>query len=171
MNDLDKILRKVTQDGILELVGDSISIQDTSLRILYQNVIHKKLLGEHLGDYCYKAYKNEIDACEDCPLVNTFKDGQIHTAQRKVIINNKPKYFETTSSPLKNSDGKIIAGIEVVRDITERNKMADEIKNKVKELEKFYDMAIGREIKMKQLKDEIKNLKSNLSKHMADSKK
>ena len=35
----------------------------------------------------------------------------------------------------------------------------DELKNRVKELEEFYDMAVGRELKMKELKEEIERFR------------
>ena len=38
----------------------------------------------------------------------------------------------------------------------------EELKQKVQDLEKFYDMAVGRELKMKELKKEINKLKVEL---------
>ncbi len=39
----------------------------------------------------------------------------------------------------------------------------EQLKIKIKDLEKFYDMAVGRELRMKELKKEIKRLNSALS--------
>jgi hypothetical protein len=50
------------------------------------------------------------------------------------------------------------------RDITERKKAREEIENKVFELERFYEMSVGRELKMKELKKEIKRLNTELLK-------
>ena len=44
-------------------------------------------------------------------------------------------------------------------------KSEKELKNRVKELEEFYDIAIGRELRMKDLKEEIEGLKKELEKH------
>ena len=57
------------------------------------------------------------------------------------------------------------ARVTAIRDITERKKMEEELKGKVEELEKFYDIAIDRELRMKELKEEIKRLKSELSQY------
>jgi PAS domain S-box-containing protein len=51
-----------------------------------------------------------------------------------------------------------------VRDITERKKMEQEIQKRVKELEDFYDMAVGREVRMKQLKEQMEGLKEEMEK-------
>jgi riboflavin biosynthesis pyrimidine reductase len=50
--------------------------------------------------------------------------------------------------------------VTTCEDISGRKKMENEIKTRVAELEKFYRMSVGREVKMKELKKEIKRLKS-----------
>jgi PAS domain S-box-containing protein len=50
----------------------------------------------------------------------------------------------------------------VVVDITERKQTERELKERVEELEKFYAMAVGRELRMKELKKEIEQLKEAL---------
>jgi CO dehydrogenase/acetyl-CoA synthase gamma subunit (corrinoid Fe-S protein) len=47
-------------------------------------------------------------------------------------------------------------------DITDQRKSEQEIRKKVKELEDFYQMAVGRELRMVALKEEIENLKKEL---------
>ncbi|MDQ7786777.1 MAG: PAS domain S-box protein [Thermodesulfovibrionales bacterium] len=51
------------------------------------------------------------------------------------------------------------------RDITDRKKSEKEIKQRVKELEEFYALAVGRELRMKQLKNEIEKLTEKLEKY------
>jgi hypothetical protein len=41
----------------------------------------------------------------------------------------------------------------------------DELKKRVKELEDFYNMSVGRELKMIELKNEIESLKEELAKY------
>lgn len=66
---------------------------------------------------------------------------------------------------LVEDDSQVVGNIAVIRDITKRKKMEDEIKQRVNELESFYQMAVTRELKMKSLKEEIARLKSELSKY------
>jgi len=68
-------------------------------------------------------------------------------------------------APLLSIDGKFQGTIAMFFDITERKKMEEEIKNKVKELEDFYRMAVGRETRMIELKEEIEKLKKELEKY------
>jgi PAS domain S-box-containing protein len=60
----------------------------------------------------------------------------------------------------------------IFEDITERKKIEEkllrsekELKKRVKELEEFYDMAVGRELRMKELKEENKALKEELEQY------
>lgn len=107
-------------EAILAAIGDGISIQNTNFKILYQNQIHKNLVGDHIGEYCYAAYRQTNKICNECPVALSFKSGKIHTVERRVAAEKRTIYLEVTASPLKDSAGKLIAGIEVVRDITER---------------------------------------------------
>ncbi|MBM4137637.1 MAG: PAS domain S-box protein, partial [Nitrospira sp.] len=75
-------------------------------------------------------------------------------------------YWEAASiSPVRNEEGIITHFIKVAEDITNKKKMEDEIKKRVKELEEFYQLAIGRELRMIELKNEIEELKGELSKY------
>jgi len=119
---------RAKSESIIETIGDAISIQDTNFRILYQNQVHKNLTGDHIGDYCYIAYKRSDHICEGCPVDMSFRNGDIHTKETSTTIDGEVSYVEITTSPLKDKTGKIIAGIEVVRDITRRKRMEKELK-------------------------------------------
>lgn len=66
-------------------------------------------------------------------------------------------------APLFDENGNFSGTIATFLDITERRKAEEEIQKRIKDLENFYDMAIGRELRMKELKDQIKALKQELS--------
>ena len=110
---------------ILDTIGESISIQDRTLRIIYQNKFNKDSMGNHVGQLCYKAYPKEIRVCDECPITLTFRDSKVHTVQKELHTNKERRHVEISSSPLKNSKGKTVAAIEVVRDITQR-KLAEQ---------------------------------------------
>ena len=61
--------------------------------------------------------------------------------------------------------GKTFAYAGSQRDISKRKHIEEELIERVEELEAFYEMAVGRELKMKELKDEIAKLKSELSRY------
>jgi signal transduction histidine kinase/ActR/RegA family two-component response regulator len=119
---------KSKSNAIIAAIGDGISIQDTNLLILYQNDKHKQMAGNHVGEFCYQAYEHNDEPCEGCPLVASFNDGKVHKAERTGPPTDKGQlYVEITASPLIDQDGHIYGGIEVVRDITARKKMTEEV--------------------------------------------
>ncbi len=65
------------------------------------------------------------------------------------------------SDIVTNEDGEPIGIVTTCEDITDRKHMEKEIKLRVSDLEKFYEMSIGREVRMKELKKEIKRLKAD----------
>jgi len=50
----------------------------------------------------------------------------------------------------------------IIRDITERKKMEEELQKKMHDLERFNKLAVGRELKMIELKKRIKELEARL---------
>jgi len=117
-------------ESILAAMGDGVIIQDTSYRITYQNEINKKIFGDHKGEFCYQVYEGIDHVCEWCPIEKTFRDGKIHTVLREVATPDGTRYYNLTASPLRDASGEIVAGIKVVREVTDRElarqQLADE---------------------------------------------
>ncbi|MEW6714132.1 MAG: PAS domain S-box protein [Nitrospirota bacterium] len=124
MPDKDKTTKQIVMDwvsqGVFDALGDAVSIQDTDFKVLYQTQSHKKMIGEHIGEYCYKAYQRKDNLCGNCHLAMSFKDGKVHKMEQVRDTDAGIFYYEIISSPLKDNAGKIIAGMEVVKDISKR---------------------------------------------------
>lgn len=127
---------KARSDAILESFGDGISIQDLDLHVIYQNAKHREMMGEHRGEYCYSAYQNRPEICPGCHVAESFRDGQIHrreTASEHAVKGHID--VEVVSTPLRDNEGNIFAGIEAVRDITERKRTEETIRRISADLE------------------------------------
>ncbi|MEK6652154.1 MAG: PAS domain S-box protein [Nitrospirota bacterium] len=129
-------------EAILAAIGDGISIQAVNYRILYQNQIHKDMVGDHVGEFCYTAYRQREDICEECPIAMSFKDGRIHKVERNLISDKGILHIAVTASPLRNSKGEIIAGIEVTKDITKRKTAEASLKESERKYRDLVDNAL-----------------------------
>lgn len=158
-------------DTIMDAMADYISIQDLDMRIVYENKAMKELMGAHEGEYCYTVYERRDKICEGCPIQGAYKTGKITTALRTGITKEgTPFRFENTGSVLRDEKGKVVAGIEVVRMVEEKEKALDELRAKATKLEEFKKMATERELEMVGLKKkveenvkEIERLKARLA--------
>lgn len=115
--------------AVLESLGDSISIQDPELKIIYQNPRHMQMMGDHRGEFCYQAYHKRESVCPDCHLLKSFSEGR--TTRRMTSNSNTLRggvvHVEIIASPIRDENGTIVAGVEVVRDVTERRLMDEKL--------------------------------------------
>lgn len=87
------------------------------------------------------------------------------------------QWFYINKRPILDKNGKFIHSVITATNITELKdaqlRLIDseiELKNRVEELEKFYQMAIGRELRMRELKEENPRLTAELSKYKKEVK-
>jgi two-component system cell cycle response regulator len=118
--DSSQVLMKDTLENVsvLDFLADPISIQDRNFRILYQNHSHKSMTGNNVGKFCYRAVHGRNQPFRRCPLSMCFEDGNSHTFEQTRTTDNRTTYYEITVSPLRNNKDRIVAGIEVVRNIS-----------------------------------------------------
>ncbi len=119
---------KNKSEAIVSALGDGISIQDRDFRVLYQNERHREIVdGNHVGEFCYMAYQGNEEVCPGCPVAESFADGKVHISERSRMTGQGRIYAEVSASPLRGSAGEIIAGIELVRNITDRKKAEQDL--------------------------------------------
>jgi two-component system, NarL family, sensor histidine kinase UhpB len=109
--------------SILQSMGDGVSILDTDFRVVYQNPAHRAIVGDHASEYCFNGFEGRDEFCEVCPVKGAFADGVIHTVEKVIYPDGIEKFVEITASSFRASTGEIIAGIEIVRDVTRRKQM------------------------------------------------
>jgi PAS domain S-box-containing protein len=87
---------------------------------------------------------------------------------RVISPNGEICWQQWTNRAIFDKQGNFIEFQSVGSDITERKRMEEELRKRIEDLEKFYDMAVSRELKMKEMKNEIESLKVELSKYKKD---
>jgi len=122
-------------DNIMNSMGDGLSIQDKSMRIVYQNKFMVDNFGSHVGDYCYRVYENRDTICEGCPIVEAYRTGQVtRTLRVGTTKDGKQFRFENIASVLRDGRGKIVAGMELVRLVEDRERALDELRTATERL-------------------------------------
>ncbi len=139
-SDATKLLKAKSDvlENILASMGDGLSIQDLDLFIVYQNQFMIDNFGSHVGEYCYKIYENRDEPCVDCPIIEAYSTGKTCKALRVGLTNDGEKFrFENIATILRNDEGKIIAGVEVVRLVEERERALEKLEGSLKKLDQL----------------------------------
>ena len=122
---------------VFDCLGDAISIQDVNFSIVYQNKAMHEMMGSHVGMQCYTAYRGRQEVCPQCPIAMSFEDGSSHTVLVSGEVDDTgTRFVEINASPLKDCEGRIIAGLEICRDVTDRMRTEKELEAAKKRLEK-----------------------------------
>ena len=108
-------------DIILESISDGVFTVDHEWRIMSFNRAAEKITGilrqEAIGRHCWEVFRSNM--CEgDCALRRTMAEGTSLTNTSTYIINRDKKRIPITVSTalLKDSDGKVLGGVETFRD-------------------------------------------------------
>ena len=111
---------------------------------------------------------NEFLPCDEALLKKSASKPNVE------VKTDKGRWLYLSFCPIKDEKGSFIHSIVISTDITDLKntqqrlmESEDELKGRVKDLERFYEMAVGRELKMKDLKKEV----SKLTELLAEDKK
>ncbi|MEW6586300.1 MAG: PAS domain S-box protein [Nitrospirota bacterium] len=157
---------------ILNAAGEGILGLDTEGKHTFVNPSAAKMFGyeveELTGQPSHKIWHHtKKDGSPypetECPVYAALKDGLTHRLSDEVFWRKDGSSFPVSyvSTPIVENGG-LVGAVVTFRDITEHKQAEKEIKKRVKELQEFYDMAVSREIRMKELKETIKEMKEEI---------
>lgn len=138
----DEIKSFTNFEGVLNSIDDDIAIIDRDFKVLFENSSCIKIHGNNLGKKCYQTYANMDSACPDCPSTIVFNNGKKATSEHTSYDSKGiAHHVEIVASPLKNTNGEVLASLEIVRDLTkrkeaeiEREKLINELQNAESEI-------------------------------------
>ena len=106
------------------------------LDIIWINQPIRDLWGDVIGKKCYKEYKGLDEPCPDCTAEKVFSEGKSTVSERTSILPDGSRIqIFTTSSPVRDANGNIVAVVETIKDITERKKLEKQLKEYSENLE------------------------------------
>ena len=122
--------------AILAGIGDLITVQNKDLDIIWVNQPIIDLYGDVIGKKCYEVYKGSTEPCSDCYIETVLNEGKMLLAERPIVMpDGKLRHNLLSSSPVRDEAGNIVAMLEIVKDITERKQLEEDLKRKTVELE------------------------------------
>ncbi|MBL7996404.1 response regulator [bacterium] len=126
--------------SVLDGITDFISVQDASFNIRNYNKSTADVFFteeypaskgfEHTveGVKCYERYFGRESACEHCPALTTVEFSQAYASE----ISNGGRYFQISTFPVLNESKRTEYFIEIIKDITERKDLEQQLVESVK---------------------------------------
>jgi two-component system, NtrC family, sensor kinase len=110
-------------EAFFNSIGDGLTILDRNHNIVFVNQIQKAMFpGSALtGEKCYHAYYRKDKACKDCPAIRTIS--QQTNLRGEIFVKSgehSGRFYEWTTSPIRDARGQVCEVILLMRDVTER---------------------------------------------------
>jgi PAS domain S-box-containing protein len=97
---------------------------------------------------------------EEAPPLRALTGEEVKNLEEVVLIPSRQelRHRQVNASPVRDANGNIIGAISVVRDITDRKRAEEAIKQQLKEMQEWHEVSLGREERIIELKNEINSL-------------
>jgi PAS domain S-box-containing protein len=130
--------------ALLQSVTDCVIAVNRNYQIIMANDLFINKLGGHSEGFCYKAWKNRDDKCDDCLVEKSFRDGLVHQNEEAIVLKDgRIAQMLIKSTPVKDDQGKIVYVLEAATDITEKKRLQQELKSVKGNLEKIIDARLN----------------------------
>jgi len=114
---------------LFDLVPCIITVQDRNYRLVRYNREFADKFDPKPGDYCFQAYKGLSEKCPICPVEKTFEDGNSHWSEESgPDKDGVTRHWVVKTCPIKNSEGEIVAVMEMNLDITHRKELEEKLR-------------------------------------------
>jgi len=155
---------------LFESVSDIIYVIDQGGNFVAVNKRMEEIVGYKRGELIGKPAATIFEKEKDVGLDDLLKKGVVQNAEKTYVLKDGRKILVLlSSSVMRDSEGRIQGIVCCARDITERKQMEEELRRQMDQLEKFTKVAVGRELKMKQMEEELAILKEDLKKSSSNA--
>jgi len=117
------------KQAILDSQGEHVILQDRQLRVIWPNLAACRSAGmrreELIGRHCYEIWQRRSTPCDDCPVTVAMATGE---SQERETATPDGRWWFVRGHPLRDRRGRIVGGIEVTREITERKRAEEELR-------------------------------------------
>jgi PAS domain S-box-containing protein len=129
-------LKEQQNEDFFNIVNDAITVHDADFNIIHANDCARELLGLKLktilSEKCFKSYHGTNCPPELCPSCSVLKTGDPSSSE--VFEPYLNKHIEIRAFPRFDKKGKLIGLLHIVRDVSARKQMEDELKQSVSKL-------------------------------------
>ncbi len=119
--------------NVFDAIQDGVTVVDCDFNVVRINPWVEKMFASRkplVGKKCYEAYQISKTPCPWCPTKRTLTTGQAHS---EIVPfpseGNLPRWIELSAFPLRNASGKVTGVIEHMKDITNRKRAEEDLRD------------------------------------------
>ena len=142
----EEALQKAYSDmyQIFNTAGDAMRVVDTNFDVIHANKAYAQLIDspvdELIGMKCYQAYTcSTKQGSEECCLQQILNGKEQITSEHEYQINGVTKYCIVNTVAYRDEKGVLIGIIQNIKDVTERRKAQDRLREKEIEYNYLYN--------------------------------
>jgi signal transduction histidine kinase/DNA-binding response OmpR family regulator len=114
--------------SIVDNIGLGVALISPNMKVLETNPQMRRWFPNarpHEQPFCYEVFCDPPGnhLCNDCPTRATLKDGRVHELIHTTRVAGNERKFRIVTSPIRNAQGWVNAAIEIMEDITERQRL------------------------------------------------
>jgi PAS domain S-box-containing protein len=130
--------------SVVDNVGIGVSLISPKMEILALNKQMRDWFPHvDVGEkpICYRAFNTppRDTICSYCPTHKTLEDGQTHEAVTETPAGEATLNYRVVSTPIRDDGGNVVAAIEMVEDITVRQRAEEALRRHNKELNRMME--------------------------------
>ncbi len=167
----DVIAEKERWDITFDSISDPIAIIDRNHQLVRVNKAMADKLNisrdKAVGLKCYEAVHGKSEPIPQCPHAKLLSDGQVHIEE--VYEERLGGWYLVSVSPIHDVKGQVVGSVHIAYDISARKRAEEDLRlayeklgDKNKQLERFQNITVDRELHMIKLKEETNALLERL---------
>jgi PAS domain S-box-containing protein len=130
--------------SVVDNIGVGVAVISPNMEILSLNKMMKKWFPDidvSKKPICYRCFNRppRKNVCSYCPTIKTIETGRTHEAITETPRVSKITNYKIVASPIKDKNGKVVAAIEMVEDVTERQHVEKQFKRYSEHLEELVE--------------------------------
>ena len=140
---LENASREVeTGSGLFNELPCLVSIHNRYLEIVAHNTLFEERLGHRVGDNSFDIYSDRNSAGNACPVQKTFQTGKGQRSKETFLGRDGEEFPVTVyTAPIPNNDGEIELVLDISVDMTELQRLKDELLTTQYKYRRLFDEA------------------------------